>query len=87
MRRSHLTIDELDAAVAQQIDRVYECDFRRVRDAREHRFAEEHASDRDAVQSADELAVPPSLERVRPAEPVQAAIGAAISAVIQVPPP
>ena len=43
----------------------------------EHRFAEEHAPDRDAVDAADEVVAVPRFDRVRVAELVQALVGRA----------
>ena len=50
-------------------------DLRGVGDPVEHRLAGEEPADRDAVQAADELAVPPGLDRVRPAQLVQPRVG------------
>ena len=52
-------------------------DLRGVGAAREHRLAEKHPADRDAVNSAGELAVHPDFDRVREAGGVQRAVGAA----------
>ena len=47
-----LAVDQREPARAQYPDEVDERDLRRVGLAREHRFAEEHAADRDAVETA-----------------------------------
>ena len=75
VRGSDLTVDEPKIARPQVLRQPHERDFRRVGRAREHRLAKEYAADRDAVEPADELAVAPTLERMRPAEPVQSRIG------------
>src|SRR5690606_25804039 len=77
MRGGDLAVDQADIPGAQIRDRGDERGFRRIRDPSEHRFAEEDPADRDAVQSARELAVAPRLERMRPAERMQQAIGVA----------
>jgi hypothetical protein len=54
--------------------------------AREHRLAEEHAADRDAVQTPAQIAVDPGLDRMRVAEAVQLQIAPPSSpSPIQVP--
>jgi DNA-3-methyladenine glycosylase I len=60
-----LTVDQREAPHAQDCDQVNQCDFRRVRLTREHRFAEKHAANRNAVKPAHEPAVAPSLHRMR----------------------
>src|SRR5438874_6192839 len=76
-RRMHLAIDEREAARFQFLYKGHQCDFRRIGGAGEHRFAEEHTPKRDAVQSADQRALAPSLERMRVASAVQRKIGRA----------
>src|SRR5688500_10675124 len=74
MCRRDLTVDELDPALTEKVDRVHESHLRGVPGAREHRLAEERASDRDSVEATDQLTAPPCLERVRPAERMQASV-------------
>jgi hypothetical protein len=71
-----LAVDESELTLAQELDSARERHFRGVRGAREHRLADEHAAAGDAIQAADECAVSPSFERVRPAELMQATVGA-----------
>ena len=65
---------ERDAKALQLRNERDQRDLRRIRLVREHRFAEEHAPERDAVEAADEPPVAPALDRVRIAPPVQLAI-------------
>ena len=63
-----LAVDRLDAAVAAEGDQRRQRDLRGIGAAREHRLAEEHPAERDAVEAAGELAVDPGLDAVHPAE-------------------
>src|SRR5699024_2692526 len=61
--------------VTEQLDESDESDLRGIRAPVEHRLAREQATDRDAVEPADQLTVLPRLHRVRPAEAVQLQVG------------
>src|ERR1019366_3782076 len=74
MRRALLAVDRLDALLPAEGDERGQCDLRRVGAVREHRFAEEHAAERDTVEAAGEFAVDPGLEAVRAAFVVPGAI-------------
>src|SRR5689334_13871018 len=50
-----LRVEQHEPARAQSLDERDQCDLRCVGGAMEHRFAEEGAPDRDAVESPDEL--------------------------------
>ena len=60
-----LTVDKREAARTQYRDQVNQGNFGRVGLVREHRLPEKHTADRNAVESAHEPAVAPSLDRVR----------------------
>ena len=62
-----LAVDHAEVPRAQHADQVHQRDLGGVRLAREHRFAEEHAPERHAVEAAHEVAVPPRLDRMREA--------------------
>ena len=62
------------AVEPQQLDRRPARDLRRVGHAVEHRLAREEPADAHAVEPADELAVAPRLDAVRPAQLVQARV-------------
>ena len=70
-----LAVDRLDAVVAAERDQRRERDLRRVGAAREHRLAEEHPAERDAVEAAGELAVDPGLDAVHAAGVVPGGVG------------
>src|SRR5690348_13973187 len=69
VRRCDLGVDQWKVPSLQGAAERYQCDLGSVGRAAEHRFAEEHAPDRDAVDSADQPAVAiESLDRMRVAE-------------------
>ena len=49
MRGRHLAVDHAEVRPLQLRDQRHQCDLRGVGHAREHRLAEKHAPDRDAV--------------------------------------
>ena len=71
MGRRPLHVEQGRTVELQELDRRPARDLRRVGDPVEHRLAREEPADADAVQPADERAVLPRLDRVRPAELVQ----------------
>jgi hypothetical protein len=69
-----LAVEHAHALAAQEGDQVGQRHLGGVRDAREHRFAVEHAADADAIGAADQFAVQPDFRRVRIAHAGAAAI-------------
>src|SRR6185437_3767922 len=69
-----LRVEQDEPALAQPFDERHQCDLRGVGGAMEHRFAEECAAKRHAVEAADQLLVLPGLDRVSEALVVQQAI-------------
>ena len=67
-RRLPLDVDEPTRVAVgdEQVAQADEGDLRGVADVVEHRLAGEEAADRDAVEAADERAVLPGLDGVRP---------------------
>jgi len=59
-----LAIDEWERPRAQDGDQVRQRDLRRIGFTREHRFAEEHLPDRDAVKASDKPPIVPRLDRM-----------------------
>ena len=53
MRGEELAIEQREAADAQPRDQPGQRDLRRIGDAADHRFAEERAAQRKAVEPAD----------------------------------
>ena len=74
MRRRPLHVEEGRAVEPQELDGRPARDLRRVGDPMEHRLAREEPADAHAVQAADELAVLPRLDGVRPTQLVQARV-------------
>src|SRR6185437_11682248 len=70
-----LAVDRRDAVRAAEGDEARQGDLRRIGSSREHRFAEEHPAERDAIEAAGELAVDPRLEAVRATFLVPGAVG------------
>ena len=71
MRGLELAIEQGEPAGLQPRDKVRESHLRCVADARDHRFAEECASQRQAIESAREPVALPNLHRVCEAAAVQ----------------
>src|SRR5690606_4903089 len=61
----------------QLATQVYQCDFRCIRDAAEHRFAVENSAYRHAVKSTDQMILIPDFNGVCVAECVQLDVGIA----------
>lgn len=74
VRRNPLGIEEGKAPFAQVLDQREQRDFGRIPHVVKHRFAEECATDRDAVKSARELSRLPGLHRVSVAELMQSGV-------------
>src|SRR3954452_9162992 len=74
MRRCHLTIHHAEVPALELTRKMRERDLGSVGGVREHRFAEEHAPERDAVQAAAQRAVDPGLDRMRVTCSVQASV-------------
>ena len=72
MRGDELAIEQLPAARLQPRDEVRQRDLRCVARAADHRFAEESAAERHAIEPARKLTVQPDLDAVRVAELEQA---------------
>ncbi len=71
MRRDELAIEQGHAAAPQCRDQPCQRDLGSVRLTAEHAFAAEHPVKPHAIESADQLAVTPALNRVRLPQPVQ----------------
>ncbi len=72
-----LGVDQPVLAVVEPGDQSRQGRLRRIGLVVEHRLTREQTADRDAVQTADEPAVPPGLDGVHPAQGVQAQVGLA----------
>ena len=59
-----LAIDDWNVEPLQEVGQSDQCGFRSVGLVRKHRFAEEHATQRDAVKSSDQFIVAPRFHRV-----------------------
>ncbi len=70
-----LAIDEQAAGVEERPGQGGEGRLRGIGAPGEHALAEEDAAQRNPVQAADELAIPPGLDRVRVPQPVQRQVG------------
>lgn len=68
MRGQELAVEQLPAARDQPRDEMRERDLRRVARAADHRFAEKGASERHAIEAADEAVPLPAFDAVRMAE-------------------
>ena len=77
MRCRPLHVEQRHALGAEALDEVQQGDLRRVGCAVEHRFACEEAADPHAVQATDEFTAEPDLDRLRPPEPEECAVGGA----------
>ncbi len=64
MRGNELAVEQSPSACNQPRDEVRERDLRCVARAADHRFAEEGAAERHAIEAAGELAVQPHLDAV-----------------------
>ena len=71
---SSTDVEQHRAVDPQQLDRCPARDLRRVAHAVEHRLPREQAADPHAVEPADQRAVAPGLDAVRPTELVQPAV-------------
>ncbi len=71
MRSDELAVEQLPSAGAQPRDEMRKRDLRRVACAADHRFAEKGASQRHAIESADQFPALPAFDAVRMAEPEQ----------------
>ena len=71
----HLAVDQREVAVAQALDQGDEGGLGGIVAAAEHRLAEEQPAQRQAVESADQLAVLPGLHRMGDAAAVQFEVG------------
>ena len=67
-----LAIDHWETEGPQDPDEMDERDLRRIGLQREHRFSEEHAADRNSVETPDQFAIAPGLHGVRVAALVEA---------------
>jgi hypothetical protein len=68
MRRQELGIEQPVTAKAEARDEMDERDLACVGDPAEHAFAEEGGAERDAIETADPLALCPALDTLRSAE-------------------
>jgi len=68
MRGDELAVEQVPAARDQPRDEMRERDLRSVARAADHRFAEEGAPERHAIEPADEPPVPPAFDAVRMTE-------------------
>src|SRR5690606_3061988 len=64
MRRGELCVEKNEASADQMLDQIGQADLGRIPLARKHALAEKGAPERDAVKSADKLAVMPRFDRV-----------------------
>ena len=74
VRREPLGVEKDEFTGAEVFDEPEEGDLRGVADVVKHRFAEEGAADRDAVETAGELALLPRLNRVSMAKLMEARV-------------
>src|SRR5262245_16212460 len=71
----HLTIDDYEPPAIELSSQIRQRHFRSVAAAAEHRFTVKDASERDAVQTANELVALPGLDRMREAKLRETRIG------------
>jgi hypothetical protein len=67
-----LAVEQREAAEAQPCDQPGQGDLRRIGRAADHAFAEEGATDREAIQSADQPVAVAAFHRMCEAHPVKA---------------
>ncbi len=75
VRGFHLAVDQAESPALQLPRQPHQRDLGGVGFAAEHGFAVEHAADRHAVETADQLAVAPGFHRMRVAGLEQAGVG------------
>lgn len=76
MRGHELAIEKNEVTGLQAGDEPRQCDLRCVGPAAEHRFTEEGATQADAIDPADQLAIGPAFDRVGVARRVKSERGA-----------
>src|SRR3954453_19178493 len=75
MRGRHLAIDHVEITGNQFIAQTTQRNFRCIPFQAEHRFAEEDATDSNAVETADELSFTPGFHRMRVAQRIHGRVG------------
>jgi hypothetical protein len=71
MRRHELRIEQDKLPLLEVMNKGHERGLRRILHSTKHRFSKKSSAERDAVQSAGNLAVVPRFNRIREASPVK----------------
>jgi hypothetical protein len=71
MRRRHLAVDHMKAAMVEVVAKRSKSDFRCIPLQAEHWFTEEHTANRDAIQAPDETIAAPRFHTVCGAHSMQ----------------